>query len=131
MYMFGFGGYLFAGSATQGNILLNVRQQADVRHAHGGVMPCRESILEVVDLWFETPEEVTEKHAGEQTALIRQEPIQQDTLFRNPVVHYASTLAIILTCYFGAWSGSGLESLWLVHGILGCLHSTRCLLLED
>ena len=81
MYAFGLGGYYYAGSETQGNILLNVPTSR--RHAGGGdddddrageyylfllgrigcgtslmlampmmALPCREALLEVVDVWF-------------------------------------------------------------------------------
>jgi len=73
-YMFGLGGYLYAGSKTRGNILLNVpmaRQEGEDEMEYylfllGRIgcgttimlatpivaLPCREALLEVVDVWF-------------------------------------------------------------------------------
>ena len=73
-YSFGLGGYLYAGSKTEGNILLNVptsRQDDEDETEYilfllGRIgcgtmimfavpmvtLPCREALLEVVDVWF-------------------------------------------------------------------------------
>lgn len=74
MYMFGFGGYLYAGNNPQGNILLNIPISKQVGEDEGehflfligrigsGItimlampmiaLPCREALLEVVDIWY-------------------------------------------------------------------------------
>ena len=74
MYTFGLGGYLYAGSNTQGNILLNVPMGKQVGEDNGEyylfllgrigcgttivfamplmALPCREALLEIVDVWF-------------------------------------------------------------------------------
>lgn len=91
MYSFGLGGYLYAGSATQGNILLNVpmgRQAGEDDEEYylfllGRIgcgitimfampmmaLPCREALLEVVDVWFHhshhIQNEITTADSGE------------------------------------------------------------------
>ena len=74
MYTFGLAGYLYAGSNTQGNILLNVPMEKQVGEDNGEyflflfgrigcgttivfamplmALPCREALLEIVDVWF-------------------------------------------------------------------------------
>jgi len=74
MYMFGLGGYLYAGGSTQGNILRNVQvgrvEGEDIEEYYlfllGRIgigltimlamplmsLPCREALLEVVDIYF-------------------------------------------------------------------------------
>jgi len=142
MYLFGLGGYLYAGSETQGNILLNVVDSTgsdDLLFFLGRVgvgmtivlatplmlLPCRESLLEVVDEWFHTPDEVAEVHPGagdgeepgEGTSLlVRREPIQMDRIFRNPYVHYGTTFAIVVACYIAAVAIEGVATVWSLCG---------------
>ena len=74
MYMFGLGGYLYGGYDTRGNILLNVPMAKQRGEDEGEyylfllgrigcgttimfampmmALPCRDSLLEVVDVWF-------------------------------------------------------------------------------
>jgi len=44
--------------------------------------------------------------------LIRQNPIQNDYVFRNALAHYGSTLAITACCYLGAVAVSGVAAVW-------------------
>ncbi len=74
MYMFGLGGYLYAGNSPQGNILLSIPIMRQVGEDTGEyflfllgrigsgltimlampmmALPCREALLEVVDIWY-------------------------------------------------------------------------------
>eukprot|EP00571_Detonula_confervacea_P014531 CAMPEP_0172308436 /NCGR_PEP_ID=MMETSP1058-20130122/9027_1 /TAXON_ID=83371 /ORGANISM="Detonula confervacea, Strain CCMP 353" /LENGTH=530 /DNA_ID=CAMNT_0013020851 /DNA_START=138 /DNA_END=1726 /DNA_ORIENTATION=+ len=94
MYMFGLGGYLYAGSRTEGNILLNVPMARQAGEDEGeyylfllgrigcGItimfampmmaLPCREALLEVVDVWFHHSHHIRDETAevpttGEET----------------------------------------------------------------
>ena len=98
-------------------------------------LPCRESLLEVAETLFtKTEDELDVTIIGEQTALLRHDPIQQDPLFRNPVIHYGSTFGIILVCYLGAaavpsvaivWSVCGSTMAFLIAFILPALYYIR------
>lgn len=74
MYLLGLGGYLYAGKAVQGNILLNVPLGTDPNQDKAQIwlftagrigigltitlalplmaLPCRDSLLEIIDVWF-------------------------------------------------------------------------------
>lgn len=75
MYLLGLGGYLYAGQAVEGNILLNVPIGSDAPNEDNEqiwlftagrlgigltivlalplmVLPCRDSLLEIIDVWF-------------------------------------------------------------------------------
>ncbi|KAL7541158.1 hypothetical protein ACHAXR_010834, partial [Thalassiosira sp. AJA248-18] len=89
MYMFGLGGYIFGGNDTKGNILLNVpmtKLGEDDRAYYAfllgrigcgitimiavpmNLLPCREALLEVVDVWFHHSH-----HRPDQSANVREE----------------------------------------------------------
>lgn len=129
------------------------------------ILPCRDSLLEVVDVWFHhshhsnsnsspneeqycwrvlhrlnnkyekvedafltTEDEVNEIQPEEMdgetrprtrsrgnsinSIIVRDEPIQHDYIFRNAVMHYASTLLICSGCYFAAVAVSGVAVVW-------------------
>ena len=164
MYLLGLGGYLYAGDSTQGNILLNVSQRNEWYFLLGrfgcGVtivlatplmaLPCRESILEIVDVGVHSckhnrrrssdvsirgsfitrvleedddseidNEEVIDIPAipGERTSLIeRHDPIQKDLVFRNPWIHYGSTVLIVMCCYLAAVAVEGVAVVWSLCG---------------
>lgn len=81
MYMFGLGGYLYAGNSPQGNILLSIPISRQVGEDEGeyflfllgrigsGVtimlampmmaLPCRDALLEVLDVWYHRTHHVT------------------------------------------------------------------------
>jgi len=130
-FFFGLGGYLYAGSATAGNILLNTPTGEDdwgflVGRIGVGttivlatplmVLPCRESFLEIIDANWHTPDEVEEQHVGERTSLLRHDPIQMDRVFQNPYLHYGSTFLIVAICYVGAVAASGVAVVWSLCG---------------
>lgn len=53
---------------------------------------------------------ITSHHQS--TILIRNDPIQSDYVFRNPLAHYGSTLLIATTCYLSAVAVSGVAVVW-------------------
>jgi hypothetical protein len=48
--------------------------------------------------------------------LIRQDPIQRDWVFRNSIIHYVSTLMIVVCCYIGATKVDGVAIIWSLIG---------------
>jgi len=48
--------------------------------------------------------------------LIRSDPIQRDWVFRNSMMHYGSTLLIVMCCYFGATKVEGVAEIWSLIG---------------
>mmetsp|Transcript_16254 Transcript_16254/g.29356 ORF Transcript_16254/g.29356 Transcript_16254/m.29356 type:complete len:541 (+) Transcript_16254:338-1960(+) len=166
MYSFGLGGYLYARSSTEGNILLNVptvREPGEDEAEYylfllGRIgcgttivfawplmlLPCRESLLEVVDVWFHhthprdstTEDEIFEVPAEgspfeeddannddnvcsphiKPSVLLRHDPIQSDYIFRNALLHYGSTMFVIITCYLAAVAVTGVAVVWSFAG---------------
>jgi amino acid permease len=131
MYLFGLGGYVYAGIDTKGNILLNVKSYSeDSAFLLGQIgmgitllvatpvmtIPCRENLLEVAEICMGKENEVETTLIGEQTALLRQEPIQKDPLLQNPVWHYGSTVFIVLVTYSIAVAVPGVAVVWSLCG---------------
>jgi amino acid permease len=131
MYLFGLGGYAYAGKQTQGNILLNIAHRNDdwmlvLGRVGVGInicvatpmmlLPCRENLLEVVEIVMGKEDQVDVTVIGEQTALLRDEPIQKDPVFYNPLVHYGSTLLIVVLCYVGAYQADSVAVVWSLCG---------------
>jgi len=48
--------------------------------------------------------------------LIRDHPIQQDYVFRNSILHYGSTLLIVVYCFIGATRVTGVATIWSLVG---------------
>jgi amino acid permease len=82
MYTLGLAGYVYAGSSTEGNILLNCDHNRDILFLLGRIgcgitimlatamvaLPCRDSLLEVIDTLIPgAPQKVTETCATELT----------------------------------------------------------------
>lgn len=126
MYLFGLGGYLYAGDTTKGNILLNVANETTdyiffIGRIGCGItimlaipmilLPCRQSILAVIDaiVGMSPIQEVTE-----QTPLY-QSPIVM-TVGRSSCIHIASTLAILVITYLGAVVTPGVAIVWSLCG---------------
>jgi amino acid permease len=122
MYLFGLGGYMYAGDATQGNILLNTSvDTTDWMLFLGRVgcgitimlalpimlLPCRGSILQVVDACS------VSRGISEETPLLAS---HNDNLSLNPVVHVGSTLAIVVVTYLGAVLAPGVAIVWSLCG---------------
>lgn len=79
-------------------------------------LPCRENALEILDILAGNEQQVDVTVIGEQTALVREEPIQADPVFRNHWIHYGSTLVIIATCYLGAALVPSVAIVWSLCG---------------
>ena len=48
--------------------------------------------------------------------MIRDQPIQQDYVFRNSVLHYGSTLLIVTYSFIGATRVAGVATIWSLVG---------------
>lgn len=57
-----------------------------------------------------------ESAARKTTILIRDQPIQQDYVFRNSVLHYGSTLLIVTYSFIGATRVAGVATIWSLVG---------------
>jgi amino acid permease len=160
--IFGLAGYLYAGDRTDGNILNNCDSSNDAFLLVGQVgcgvtlmlampmmlLPCRSSLLEVVDVFVYGPHRVPvedeldgpfangENHplveGQEQTRNNRNygtktpsmDPEKASTavpkkghIMDNVVVHYVSTLLIVVTCYIAAVRIPSVATVW---SIIGC-----------
>lgn len=121
------------------------------------VLPCRDALLEVVDVWFHHTHhrsDVGENDSyfwkllhklnsneglqdatittedeidiivlrnegaidGRNSILIRHEPINRDWVFRNSMIHYGSTLMILVSCYTGATKVDQVAVIWTLLG---------------
>ena len=80
------------------------------------VLPCRENLLEVLEICQGKEDEIETTVIGEQTALLRQEPIQKDEVFYNPLIHYGSTAAIMIVTYLGAVAVPSVATVWSLCG---------------
>lgn len=137
MYCFGLGGYLYAKEETRGNILLNCNNYKEdwmfllgrvgcgttIMLALGMMMlPCRDSLLEVLDLLIVTRLAALSRSAslpcGENTSLLGNHTTlpQRVSLQDNPVVHYITTFGIALTTYLGAVVAPGVAIVWSLCG---------------
>ena len=137
MYCFGLGGYLYAQEGTRGNILLNCNNYKEdwmfllgrvgcgvtIMLALGMMMlPCRDSLLEVLDLVIVTRLAASSRSAssrsGENTLLLGNHTTlsQRVSLQDNPVAHYITTFAIALTTYLGAVVAPGVAIVWSLCG---------------
>ena len=57
-----------------------------------------------------------DSNAFQTTILIRDQPIQQDYVFRNSLLHYGSTLLILTYCFIGATRVAGVATIWSLVG---------------
>eukprot|EP00986_Skeletonema_menzelii_P019549 scaffold28406_cov143-Skeletonema_menzelii.AAC.1 len=53
---------------------------------------------------------------GRNSILIRKDAIQRDWVFRNSMIHYGSTLMIVVCCYIGATKVEGVAEIWSLIG---------------
>ena len=53
---------------------------------------------------------------GRNSILIRNDAIQRDWVFRNSMIHYGSTLMIVVCCYVGATKVEGVAEIWSLIG---------------
>lgn len=126
MYLFALGGYLYAGDTTKGNILLNAAdEKTDFMFFLGRIgcgvtillaipmilLPCRQSILAVVDALVETlpTQEVTEQTPLQQAPVVM-------TVGKLSYIHITSTLAIVVVTYLGAVVTPGVAIVWSLCG---------------
>lgn len=79
-------------------------------------LPCRENLLELVDVLIGKEDEVETTMIGEQTALLRDDPIQKDPLFWNPWLHYGSTFGIVAVTYLAAAVIPSVAMVWSLCG---------------
>ena len=137
MLVFGLAGYLYAGTSTDGNILQNADIHADWMFFLGRLgcgitvmlamammlLPCRASLLEVVDVFVNGPHTVP-LEVSEETPLLNTEngkarasvSTQRPTLMDNTVVHYFTTIAIAAVCYIAAVRVPGVAVVWSLCG---------------
>jgi hypothetical protein len=57
-----------------------------------------------------------ESTTRKRTIFIRDQPIQQDYVFRNSILHYGSTLLIVVYCFVGATRVAGVATIWSLVG---------------
>ncbi|KAL3913334.1 MAG: hypothetical protein SGILL_006534 [Bacillariaceae sp.] len=159
--IFGVAGFLFAGGATDGNILNNCDSSGSDMFLFLGkvgcgvtvvlampmmLLPCRASLLEVLDVLVngphKTPVEVEEE---ESEALLKSGGHRKDneygsieqnstngddattgdqkrhdakiSITDNTVVHYVATVSIVITCYMVAINVPGVAIVW---SVIGC-----------
>jgi amino acid permease len=67
---------------------------------------------EVVEIALDSSPFGTTGRLSSSTVLIRRLPIQGDSVFRNPLAHYGTTLLIVTACYVGAVAVSGVAVVW-------------------
>ncbi|KAG7338066.1 transmembrane amino acid transporter [Nitzschia inconspicua] len=149
--IFGVAGYIFSSSQTDGNILNNCHAESDIFLFLGqlgcGVtvvlampmmlLPCRASLLEVLDVLVNGPHKTpVEKEAEEESQTLLKEkeniPVYEAThpeesvssverskvpITDKTLVHYTSTLLIVLTCFVISINVPGVATVW---SIIGC-----------
>jgi amino acid permease len=150
--VFGVAGFLYAGKNTDGNILNNCDASGNDRFLLLGkvgcgitvvlampmmLLPCRASLLEVLDVLVHGPHKTpVEKEEENQTLIAahddsnpgygsippEQQPTTKDAkqqrtmivITDNTLVHYVSTLLIVLTCYVVAINVPGVAIVWSI-----------------
>jgi len=152
--IFGMAGYIYAAELTDGNILNNCDSASDFFLFLGQLgcgitvvlampmmlLPCRASLLEVVDVLVNGPHKTpVEKEQEESLPLATNDDRKQDyqstsvqDASKEPscqksdskvhisdsiVIHYVSTLLIVITCYTVAVNVPGVAVVW---AIVGC-----------
>eukprot|EP00980_Cylindrotheca_fusiformis_P016126 scaffold4790_cov98-Cylindrotheca_fusiformis.AAC.10 len=159
MLPFGIYGYLYAMGHTSGNILNNITSSRNWRTGTLSdwfffvgrlgcgltltlamplvVLPCRDSLLEILDVTVNGPHVVVPQLGGEELPLLavpdtetattytKLEIMESDTppsttkqrrLDRNPWYRYLTTFGIINTCYLVAIRVPGVDVIWSLVG---------------
>jgi amino acid permease len=137
MLLFGLGGYAYAGQATLGNILLNCDHTSVFFLGLLGcgtttllaiamvLLPCRESMLEVLDMLTSRPHIVPGEEiplvGGESAAATKRRSLilhdsETEGDLCSTVAHYCSTFGIIIVCYVTAIRVPGVEVIWSLCG---------------
>lgn len=154
-YLVGLCGFLYAGSAIQGNILLNVSDDWIFLVGRIGcgttilvaapimLLPCRASMLELVEVaCIRIRKGSHPQHSlvslgpgimDEETPLLKNETIPSDSCFSNPFIHYGGTAFIVILCYMGAVKVDGVATVWSLCGssmafIIGFVLPAACFL---
>ncbi len=140
MQLFGLAGYFYAGSNTNGNILINADIHADWMFFLGRIgcgitimlamammlIPCRASLLELVDVFVNGPH-IVPLEVAEQIPLLQTNKnrtthgslpvtMRRPNLMDNSFVHYFTTIAIALVCYVVAIRVPGVAFVWSLCG---------------
>jgi amino acid permease len=155
--VFGAAGYIFAGSQTDGNVLNNCHSEGDMFLFVGQLgcgitvvlampmmlLPCRASLLEVLDVLINGPHKTPiEEEVEEESQALLQEKVSIDdyrstpasttdtedriprqgerekiSITDNTFVHYASTILIVATCFIVAINVPSVAVVW---SIIGC-----------
>jgi amino acid permease len=151
MVPFGIFGYMYAGEHTSGNILNNITASSDWRSGGLGqwlfflgrlgcgitltlamplmVLPCRESLFEILDVAVNGPYVVTpheeiplipdaENAASNKLEILESTnpSTKQRRLDRNPWYRYLATFGIINTCYLISIRVPGVDVVWSLVG---------------
>jgi amino acid permease len=137
MLIFGLAGYVYAGASTDGNILQNASIHADWMFFLGRLgcgitimlamammlLPCRDSLLEVLDVFVNGPH-IVPLEVSEEIPLLQADKsrphvqpfIQRPTLMDNSFIHYFTTVAIAAVCYIAAVQVPGVAFVWSLCG---------------
>jgi amino acid permease len=155
--VFGAAGYIYAGSQTDGNILNNCHSESDMFLFVGQLgcgitvvlampmmlLPCRASLLEVLDVLVNGPHTTPIEKATEaesqvllkekfsidnygssltsatdmEDLITRQGEREKISITRNKCVYYASSMMIVVTCFIAAINVPGVDVVW---SIIGC-----------
>jgi amino acid permease len=148
MQLFGLAGYFLAGNQTNGNILINADIHSDWMFFLGRLgcgitimlamammlLPCRSSLLEVVDVFLygphivpvEVAEQIPLLHSTTNNGNDKNQPTSlsesfnitthRPTLLDNSVAHYAATIGIVVLCYVVAVRVPGVAFVWSLCG---------------
>ena len=71
---------------------------------------------EIEEMEAQPLDDEQDSSAFQTTILIRDQPIQQDYVFRNSILHYGSTLLIVTYCFIGATRVAGVATIWSLVG---------------
>ena len=139
--IFGLAGYFYAGAQTQGNILENGIDDSDVVFFLGRLgcgitlmlamammmLPCRDSLLEVFDVFFNGPhvvqiEEESIPLVANSEKAASNKVLKRPTIMNNDTIRYVTTVAIAVACYACAILVPGIAFVWsLLGSFLGYL----------
>jgi len=136
MLTFGLAGYLYAGDKTNGNILNNANLHSDWIFFLGRLgcgitimlamamilLPARAGLLEVIDVIVNGPHLVPIE-GSERMPLVQSSTngnsngtMRRTTLMENDLIHYSTTLTMIMVCYFAAIRVPGVAFVWSLCG---------------
>jgi amino acid permease len=132
--IFGLAGYLYSGATTKGNILESGIEDSDWVFFLGRLgcgitimlamammmLPCRESVLEVIDVFVNGPHVVP---IDQETIPLIADPskaasnkAKRPSIADNKFIHYATTFSIAAICYICAIHAPGVAFVWSLCG---------------